>query len=75
MPTNPGSGAACHTFVDEAHPVVIVLDQPVTCEQAREIGKAIGSKGFTARFIAGTFGDYAEKCAAYMKKHGIEWQA
>ena len=71
MPEKP----SCEKFVDEPHPVVIVLDQPITCDPAREIGKALGGHGYTARFIAGTLADYGIKCAAYMKRHGIEWQA
>ena len=58
MALEQGSGATCQKFVDEPHNVIMVLDQQITCEQAREIGKVLGSLGFTARFVAGGMADF-----------------
>ena len=75
MAHEQGSGATCQKFEDDPQNVNMVLDQQITCEQAREIGKVLGSLGFTARFVAGGMADFGAKYAAWMRKHGIEWQA
>ena len=70
------NGARCGSFVDEPHPVVIELTQPITCEQARELGKVLGAHGFTGKFVGG---DIAELCilgAKYknLQKHSQDQQ-
>lgn len=53
MSTNIGNGATGKPFNDEPHPVVIELTQPITCAQAQELGKVLGSHGFTGNFVGG----------------------
>ena len=41
--------------------MVIFIDQPITAEEARTIGRVIGSHGFTGTFKAGELGEYLFK--------------
>lgn len=41
--------------------MVIFIDQPITDEEARTIGRVIGSHGFTGTFKAGELGEYLFK--------------
>ncbi len=70
--TSQGSGAQCAKFVDEPHAVIMVLDQEITCEQAREIGRCLGAIGYTARFVAGNIAEFGMQYAAWMRKHGYK---
>lgn len=67
--TSQSSGAQCAKFVDEPHAVIMVLDQEITCKQAREIGRLLGSLGYTARFVAGNIAEFGKQYAAWMRKH------
>lgn len=53
------AGPACGPGADEPHRVIAVFDQPMTCSQADELGKAFGALGFTARFVGGTVSELA----------------
>lgn len=64
------NGAQCQKFSDAPHAVIMVLDQEITCEQAREIGRNLGSLGYTARFISGDIAEFGVQYAAWMRKHG-----
>lgn len=64
------SGAQCQKFSDAPHAVIMVLDQKITCEQASEIGRSLGSLGYTARFVSGSMADFGAQYAAWMRKHG-----
>lgn len=70
--TNQGSGAQCVKFADEPHAVIMLIDQEITCEQAREIGRCLGERGYTARFVAGNIADFGKQYAAWMRKHGYK---
>ena len=72
---DPGSGATCHKFIDEAHNVIMVLDQQITCDEASRIGRVLGSMGYSARFVSGGLAEFGAKYASWMREHGIEWQA
>lgn len=74
MPKNPGSGVRCHEFVDTAKPVIMVLDQKITCAESMEIGRALGQMGYTARFVGGSIADFGHKYAAHMARRGETWQ-
>lgn len=42
---------------DEPHRFVIVLEQLITCAEATELGKVLGSAGYTGRFVGGSVAD------------------
>lgn len=51
--------ASAGRVADEPHRVIAVFDQMMTCTQARELGKAFGAMGFTARMVGGTVAELA----------------
>lgn len=59
MQPNQNNSAVCGSFEDKPHAVVIELTQPITCEQAQELGKVLGAHGFTGKFVGG---DIAQLC-------------
>lgn len=58
---------------DEPHCVIAVFDQPMTCAQASELGRAFGALGFTARFVGGTVAEFVTlgaKCRSELRDDG-----
>ncbi|MBX9035064.1 hypothetical protein [Gordonibacter massiliensis (ex Traore et al. 2017)] len=50
---------ATGAVADEPRAVVVVIDQPMTCQASRELGKVLGASGFTGRFVSGTIAELA----------------
>lgn len=55
---------------DEPRRVVVVLDQPVTCEKSRELGRLLGASGFTGRFVGGSLAELAALGAKARREAG-----
>ena len=66
------NGATGMQFVDEPHPVVIELTQPITCEQARELGQVLGANGFTGTFVGGDIASLVKLGAEYKRQQANE---
>ncbi len=54
-----GSGAKCGRYEDRPARWVIVLDQRLTCAEAKELGRVLGKAGYQGRFCSRTLADLA----------------
>lgn len=54
-----GSGAECGRYEDRPARWVIVLEQELTCAEAKELGRVLGKAGYQARFHSRTLAELA----------------